>query len=147
MHQLQIGGRHLPEALTEASHASAQPEHLSPITEGSLETESQDNDWNSLDSFLHYAGASLHRLIKEARGNWEEVLAEMPQPQFSERDELSERLPLSMLALPMEDVVITGMAGQMVPETSVTCQYDDNGYCEFAVYPPMTVTIPDLPDL
>ena len=37
---VQSGGRHLPEATTEASHASAEPGHLSPITEGPLETES-----------------------------------------------------------------------------------------------------------
>ena len=144
---VQSGGRHLPEALAEASSASAQPGHLSPITEGTLETESQDDDWNSLDSFLLNADAELHKLIKDTRGNWEEVLAELPQPQPSERDELSERLPLSMLALPMEDVFITGVAGQPGPEPSVSCHNDDNEYCEFAVYPPMTVTIPYLPDL
>jgi hypothetical protein len=137
----------LPEATSEASHASAQPGHLSPITEGSLETESQEDDGNSLDSFLHHADAELNKLIKDTRGDCEEVLAEMPQPRFSERDELSERLPLSMLALPMEDVFITGTPGQLVPETSVSRGHDDNENCEFAVYPPMTVTIPDLPDL
>jgi hypothetical protein len=101
----------LPEAVAEASHASAQPGHLSPITEGSLETESQEDDGNSLDSFLHHADVELNKLITTTRGDWDEVLAEMPQPQLPERDALSERLPLSMLALPMEDVFITGMPG------------------------------------
>ena len=51
------------------------------------------------------------------------------------------------LALPMEDVFITRSPDHDSTGTAAQNTFNDNEYVEFAVYPPMTNTIPDLPHL
>jgi hypothetical protein len=145
---VQIGGRQLPEAVTETPQATARADHLSPITEVSHETESPgDEGGDGLDSFLHHADKSMNEHLVNTRGNWDELLEDLPIDPMEQRDELSERLPLSMLALPMEDVFITRASTSINKEIVTQNTLDDNEYVEFAVYPPMTNTIPDLPKL
>ncbi len=145
---VQNGGRQSPEAVTDTPQATARAEQLSPITEVSHETESPgDEGGDGLDTFLHHADASMNQLLADTRGNWDELLEDLSTIPAAERDELSERLPLSMLALPMEDVFITRPQGQVNEEIVTQNTLDDNEYVEFAVYPPMTNTIPDLPVL
>ena len=141
---VQVGGRHLPEAVLDVPLASAQPMHLSQTAEGSLDPESQDNDWKSLGRSLQQTDSNLHSLIKDTRVGWEEVVAAWPQPQHSEPDGLPEQLPLALLASPIEDSFITGTAGHLASERSVTDHCGDNGDYELTMQPPMTVTIPDL---
>jgi hypothetical protein len=121
-------------------HARDSPERLSPISEGSRETEDSAlsayrQDESSLVAMLTHDDPEMFAALAEVVGDWEPP-AERPKLE-DESSELFSRLPLSLININDDDVVFW--------HTTVDSDEINSTYCVFAVYPPMTVAISDVP--
>ncbi len=109
---------------------SAGSTHMSPIPEGSHETEETQE---SLAAYLQADDPELQDVLQHVLEDWEKPVEEMTM-QVEVEEDPQDRLPLSWLTAPLE----------MTEQVMMSDRMEDT-FCEMAIYPPMTKIIADLP--
>jgi len=122
----------LPTELDRPTGDNITEERLSTIPEGTQETEPSDDHLPSVGSYLQHSDSGMQEALNQVSDRLELPLPDEHRPE--QRDELNDRMPLSLLTASVDEVTLAE------PSDGIYASY-----VELAVCPPMSNIVGHLP--
>ena len=101
---------------------------LSTIPEGTQETDTSEEIESDVGSYLQHSDPYWRQWLDNIDDDFQELISTPAEP--VQHDDLSDRMPLSLLNVPAESIVL-----------ATPLEVSQDQYVELAIYPPMTRTL------